>query len=196
MLPLKKAREAECYTYEDYLTWDQTERYELIDGEPFMMGAPSLEHQEILGELFGQLRDYLKEKTCRVYLSPFSVRLFERDGDHPRRVNTVVEPDLSVICDPKKLDKMGCKGAPDLIIEILSPSTQSHDRVKKFNLYRLAGVREYWLVDPDSRSVQVFVLEEGAYAAKSFSTAGEKVQVSVLEDCEIDLAAVFPPVSE
>lgn len=102
-----------------------------------------------------------------------------------------MEPDISVICDPSKLDDAGCKGAPDLIIEVLSPSTQRHDRVTKFNLYLSAGVREYWIVDPVKKDAQSFVLEDGRYAAKEFGTSAEQMKVSVLEDCILDLAQVF-----
>ena len=104
----------------------------------------------------------------------------------------MVEPDISVICDPDKLDAFGCKGAPDLVIEILSPSTQRHDRVTKFNLYQRAGVREYWIVDPANPSVQSFILENGGYKANDFKIAGEQIKVNVLEDCVLDLSQVFP----
>ncbi len=179
------------YTFADVLTWDESDRIEIINGEAFMMAPPSRVHQEISGELFGQLRDYLKGKKCKVYHAPFGVRLFEEDGDCPEDVDTMVEPDISVVCDPGKLDDSGCKGAPDLIIEILSRSTQRHDRLTKFNLYQRAGVREYWIVDPDSKSVQTFTLEKGYYIAKDFGAASDKVKVGVLEDCVIDLSAVF-----
>ena len=179
------------YTLADVLCWDDRERWELIDGVPLMMAPPARIHQKISGELFGQLREYLKGKKCEVYAAPFAVRLFEENGDLPERVDTLVEPDISVICDPSKLDDIGCKGAPDLIMEILSPSTNRHDRLTKFNLYQRAGVREYWIVDPVSKSVQIFVLENGHYGAKDFGSAEEKVQVNVLEDCEIDLSQVF-----
>ena len=183
--------EGKRYTFADALTWDESERIEIINGEAFMMAPPSRLHQEISGELFGQLRDYLKGKKCKVYHAPFGVRLFEEDGDYPEDVDTMVEPDLTVVCDPGKLDDRGCKGAPDLIIEILSRSTRRYDRMTKFELYRRAGVREYWIVDPVSKSVQIFVLENGHYAAKDFGSAEEKVRVNVLEDCEIDLSQVF-----
>ena len=103
----------------------------------------------------------------------------------------MVEPDISVICDPKKLDDIGCKGAPDLIIEILSPSTRRHDLLTKFNLYLRAGVREYWIVDPANKDVQVFLLEDGHYSAKHFGSEGDKVMVNVLEDCYLDLSEIF-----
>ena len=187
-LPAEKER----YTLADALAWDEQDRIELIDGYPVMMAPPTRAHQKISGELFGQLRDYLKGKKCEVYHAPFAVRPFERDGELPDDVDTLVEPDISVICDPSKLDDTGCKGAPDLVMEILSPSTKRHDRFTKFNLYQRAGVREYWIVDPDDKTVQVFVLEDGHYTAKDFGAVGDAVRVNVLEDCTIDLSQVFP----
>lgn len=180
------------YTLADVLVWEESERIELVYGDPVMMAPPARVHQETLMELSAQLYAYLKGKKCKVYPAPFAVRLFERDGDRPEAVDTMVEPDISVICDLNKLDEIGCKGAPDLVIEILSPSTTRHDRFTKFNLYQQAGVREYWIVDPASQSVQVFVLEGGYYVAKDFGAVGDKIRVNVLEDCSIDLSQVFP----
>jgi Uma2 family endonuclease len=143
-------------------------------------------------ELSAQLHAYLKGKKCKVYPAPFGVRPFEQEGDDPEDVDTLVEPDICVVCDPSKLDDMGCKGAPDLVIEVLSPSTIRHDRFTKFNLYQRAGVREYWIVDPAGKSIQVFILEDGRYTAKDFGVAGDTLKVNVLEDCVIDLSPVFP----
>ena len=179
------------YTLADVLAWDEQERVELIDGVPVMMAPPVRIHQLVLMELAAQLHDFLRGKKCAVYPAPFAVRLFERPGDGPEDVWTMVEPDISVVCDPGKLDDIGCKGAPDFIIEVLSPSTQRHDRFTKFNLYQRAGVREYWIVDPAGKSVQAFVLEDGHYTAKDFGEAGDKIQVSVLKDCVLDLSEVF-----
>lgn len=179
------------YTLADVLAWDDRERWELISGIPVMMAPPVRIHQKIVSELNRQLGNYLKGKKCEVYPAPFAVRLFEQDGDSPEDVGTMVEPDISVICDPSKLDDIGCKGAPDFIIEVLSPSTQRHDRVSKFNLYLSAGVREYWIVDPVRKDAQSFVLEDGRYAAKEFGTSADQMKVSVLEDCILDLAQVF-----
>lgn len=188
-LPAEKAQ----YTYADVLAWDDGERAELIDGEVFSMApAPSRGHQKISGELFAQLHAYLKGKRCEVYAAPFDVRLFEKDGDSPEDVDTVVQPDIAVVCDLSKLDDHGCKGAPDMVVEILSTSTRRHDRLTKFNLYQRAGIREYWIVDPTDKSVQVFTLEDGHYTAKDFGAAGDTVRVNVLEDCMIDLSEVFP----
>lgn len=186
MLPREKA-----YTYADILARDESERVELIYGYPYMMAPPKRVHQAVSGELFGQFRDYLKGKTCKVYHAPFGVRLFEEAGDSPYDVDTLVEPDISVVCDPAKLDEDGCRGAPDLIIEILSPSTVRHDRLTKFNLYQRAGVREYWIVDPSARTVAVHLLDEGQYGSPDFYTGEAVVPVSVLKGCQIDLNAVF-----
>ncbi len=183
--------EEKRYNLADIQAGDESERIELIDGVPVMM-APTLRiHQKVSGGLVCQLANYLRDKECKVYARPFAVRLFEKDGDSPYDVDTMVEPDISVICDPKKLDDIGCKGAPDLIIEILSPSTRRHDLLTKFNLYLRAGVREYWIVDPANKDVQVFLLEDGHYSAKHFGSEGDKVMVNVLEDCYLDLSEIF-----
>ena len=179
------------YTLADVLSWDEQERFELINGIPVMMAPPRRIHQKIVSELNRQLANYLHGKKCEVYPAPCAVRLFEQDGDSPDDVDTMVEPDVSVICDPNKLDSLGCKGAPDFIIEILSPSTLRHDWVTKFNLYRRAGVREYWIVDPDSKLVQTYILENGYYVAKELALNGNKLPVNVLKDCIIDLAGIF-----
>ncbi len=187
-LPSKRMR----YTFADALTWEENQRIEIIDGEAVMMAPPIRIHQEISGELFFQLANYLRGKGCKVYAAPFAVRLFEKDGDRPEDVDTLVEPDIAVICDPAKLDKYGCRGAPDMVVEILSPSTQRQDRFTKFSLYQRAGVREYWIVDPENKFVQSFWLEDGRYAVKEFGAAGDKMCVNVLEDCVIDLSEIFP----
>ena len=182
------------YTLADALAWDEQDRIELIDGYPVMMAPPTRAHQEAVMELSAQLHAYLKGKKCKVYPAPFAVRLFEQDGDRPEDVDTMVEPDISVVCDPSKLDDIGCKGAPDLVLEILSPSTTRHDRFTKFNLYQRAGVREYWIVDPVNRTAAVYTLEEGAYHGAETYGPDAVVPVGVLEDCRIDLSDVFPEV--
>jgi len=187
-LPAEKARR----TFADVLAWEESERAELIDGEVFLMAPPSRIHQEILTELTRQLANFLEGKKCRVYPAPFAVRLFEKDGDAPEDVDTVVEPDLTVVCDSGKLDERGCKGAPDLAVEILSPSTRRHDRLVKLNLYQRAGVREYWIVDPGSSSVQVFLLDSGALRLHEDYGPKDVAKVNVLEGCFIELCKVFP----
>jgi len=175
-------------TYADYEKWElkDGERYELIDGVPYMMAAPSTRHQTVGGELFRQIANFLKGKPCRVFHAPFDVRLFGK-GNMER---TVVQPDVLVVCDSKKIDKKGCNGAPDFIIEIVSPSSGKMDMEIKLQKYRQAGVREYWIVDPESRAVMTFVLENGKYTAGD--TDGKKMlPVAVLDGCEIDMDEAF-----
>ena len=188
-MPLPKE---ERYTLSDALKWDEQGHIELLEGTPIMMAPPSRAHQEISGALFAQLHNYLDGKKCRVYAAPFAVRLFERPGDRPENVDTLVEPDLSVVCDPDKLDDIGCKGAPDLIIEVLSPSTQRHDRLTKYNLYERAGVPEYWIVSPEERTVQVSTLVDGRYRVQELYTAEAVAKVNTLSGCFIELSKVFP----
>jgi len=176
----------EHYTYSDYCTWDDSERWELIEGVPYSMSpAPSPAHQAISVELSGQLRDFLKGKSCKVFRAPFDVRLNAAAED-----DTVVQPDLAVICDRSKIDDKGCQGAPDLIIEILSPSTARHDRMVKFQQYQQAGVLEYWIVDPDTQTVQVCILQDGLYFTHMYADT-DTAPVSVLPGCKINLPDVF-----
>jgi len=180
-------QENQRYTYADYCTWDDGQRWELIDGVPYAMSpAPRWEHQEILVELSGQFHNFLKGKPCKVFVAPFDVQLNANNDKN----DTVVQPDLIVICDYYKLGGTGCKGAPDLVIEILSPSTATHDKWVKFNLYQRSGVREYWIVDPDSKTVSVHVLKDGIYTAAAYGVT-DNAPVSVLPGCEINLQDVF-----
>lgn len=183
----------EClYTYADLLEWEGDTRYELYNGQPRAMSSPSDVHQEILGALHLQIGSYLKDKKCKVYFAPFDVRLFAEKGERLEDSDTVVQPDLMVVCDPDKVDRHGVCGAPDLIIEILSESTRKLDRLIKFNLYQRAGVQEYWIVDPVNRTTAVYTLEEGAYHGAETYGPDAVVPVGVLEDCRINLSDVFP----
>ncbi len=156
------------------------------------MAPPSRIHQEIGGEIFRQLANFLEGKKCEVYPAPFGVRLFEQDGDTPEDVDTVIEPDITVVCDKNKLDKHGCKGAPDMIVEILSPSSLRHDRLVKLNLYRRAGVREYWIADPENKSVQVFLPDDGgSLRLHEDYSSKDAAKVNVLDGCFIELSKVF-----
>ncbi len=188
-LPAEKARYR--YTFADCLTWEENERIEIINGEAVMMAPPSSVHQEIVAELTRQLGNFLEGKPCKVYPAPFGVRLFEKDGEAPEDVDTMVEPDISVVCDRSKIDKHGCKGAPDLIIEILSPSTRRHDRLVKLNLYQRAGVREYWIVNPEDETVQVLLLEGNHFLHHEEYGKDDIAKVNVLNGCFIELSKVF-----
>lgn len=187
-LPAKKER----YTYADYLLWEGPERYELIDGEAFLLASPATIHQLISMELSRQLANYLEGKKCLTISAPFDVRLFEKEGDRPEDVQTVVQPDISIICDRDKLDEHGCKGAPDLTLEILSPSSTRHDLLVKLNLYQQAGVREYWVVSPEDKSVHVFLLDNGALKLSYVYSTSDIAKVNILDGCFIELSKVFP----
>lgn len=180
------------YTYADYLTWPDGERWEIIDGAPHMMAPPSRIHQEISGELFRQISNYLTDKPCKVYAAPFGVRLPKNNEKPDHEIDTVVEPDILVVCDSSKLDDQGCKGAPDLIIEITSPSSVKNDMLKKFNLYEKAGVREYWIVEPNGKIITVFNLgENGRYGRQEVYAEDDEIQVNVFKDLKINLKRVF-----
>ena len=136
------------FTYADYLTWPEGERWELIDGVAYAMApAPTRVHQKLLLALARQVADALEGSTCEVYIAPFDVRL-PKGEEADEAVDTVVQPDLVVICDPAKLDDRGCRGAPDWIVEVLSPSSARHDLIRKRALYERVGVREVWFVHP------------------------------------------------
>jgi len=184
---VRKYERDERYTYADYASWSDDNRYELIDGVAYMMSAPSAVHQDILGSLYRQFADYLDDKPCRVFLAPFDVCLHGKGDDD----DTVVQPDILVVCDETKLENgKYCNGAPDLIIEILSPSTARHDRIIKLSRYLKAGVREYWIVDPEVKGVNVFILENAKYIANAYEDT-ETIPVSVLDGCKIELPRVF-----
>ena len=184
-LKLKQHEASRRYTYADYCGWDDDERWELIDGIPYAMAAPSISHQSVSGNIHLQIGQFLRGKTCKVFYAPTDVRLSADKKD-----DTVVQPDLLVVCDKSKIDEKGVIGAPDMVVEILSPSTASHDMVRKYTLYLKAKVREYWIVDPVSKTVVAHILGDGAYSGKSYGET-ETVPVSVLEGCTVDLAEVF-----
>jgi len=174
------------YTYADYASWDTEDRYELIDGVAYMMSAPSWAHQEILVELSRQLANFLKGKPCKIFVAPFDVCL-NAAGD---KDDTVVQPDLLVICDKAKLDSKRCNGAPDMVIEILSPSSRKHDTVRKLNKYLQVGVQEYWMVDPEAQEVHVCILTDGKYDTKNYSNS-DIIPMHALKGCLINMRDVF-----
>ena len=152
------------YTYADYLMWKIKDRVEILKGKIFKMSpAPAIPHQSISFNLSGLLFMYFYNKPCKVFASPFDVVLKNKDG----KEDTVVQPDLCVVCDPEKLaDGKRCLGAPDLIIEILSPGNSKKELKNKYELYQEAGVREYWLVHPQDEYVIINVLENNQYRAR------------------------------
>lgn len=180
------------YSYLDYLTWPEGERWEIIDGIAYMQSAPSPIHQEISGNLFAQFHSYLIGKPCKVYHAPFCVRLIKADETKNGEIKKVVEPDITIVCDKSKIDEKGCNGPPDMIVEIISPSSIKMDKFTKFNMYEKVGVREYWIVEPEGKLVSVFVLQDDLrYGRPEIYTEDDKIKVSVLPDLIIDIKPVF-----
>lgn len=171
------------YTYGDYVLWnDEAGRCELIDGDAYMMASPSRTHQRILRILFTQFSNYLEGKSCEVFCAPFDVRLFPTDDDSD---TDVVQPDIFVVCDPEKLDdERAVKGAPDLIIEIVSPGSKAMDAKIKKELYLRAGVREYWLVVSSAKIIVHYRSESGAYEEVLYQAinGGLEIPVSIFNN--------------
>lgn len=153
------------YTYADYLTWNFQERLEILKGKIFKMSpAPSRKHQEISAKIFRKLDRYFENKSCNIYYAPFDVRLINyKKSTSDKEISTVFQPDICVICDKDKLDDRGCLGAPDLIIEILSPGNSKKEMDIKFDLYEENGVKEYWIVEPYQKSILIYTLQNDRY---------------------------------
>lgn len=177
------------YTYKEYSQWPDDERWELIDGTPYAMTAPSRLHQDVVFELAGQVRNSLLGSDCKGYVAPFDVRLPSDDKADDQQVDTVVQPDLLVVCDQDKLDDKGCLGAPDWVVEVISPSTALIDLNLKRDLYQTHGVQEYWIVHPLDRWVMVYLLDEaGAYGIPKTFGMNEPMVVQRLAGVSIDWA--------
>ncbi len=178
------------YTYADYLTWQFKERVELIRGRVFELPpAPNRNHQKIVGNVSGIFWSVLKGKTCSVYPAPFDVRLpFDHTGED---ITTVVQPDVSVICDPAKLDEQGCMGAPDLIVEVLSPGNSKREVKDKYELYEQNGVQQYWIVYPAEQILQIYHLKDDKYVADPPLTDGDSITVGFLEQLSIPVTDIF-----
>lgn len=191
-LPLK---DSQHHSYRDYLTWPEDMRYELIDGDAYLMSpAPDLAHQDVAGEIYFQAMQALRNKTCRPFIAPVDVRLPKHD-EADELIDTVVQPDVIVVCDAGKLDRRGVRGAPDWIVEVLSPSTASHDQIKKLKLYEFHGVREYWLVHPIDRIVTIYRLLDNEYGKPEILELQGTTTVGILPEITIawdELAARLP----
>ncbi len=184
-------RKTEHYTYADYQTWPDDTRYELIDGVAYAMApAPTRTHQSLVLELARQIATALKGKPCQAFVAPFDVRLFAADAAD-EQVDTVVQPDVLVVCDPDKVDERGVRGAPDWVAEVLSPGSAARDQIVKLALYERAGVREYWLLHPTDRLVTVYRLEAGRYGRPEISEMKDSLGIGVLPDVTVDWTA-FP----
>ena len=175
------------WTYGEYLAWDSDQRWELIHGRAYLMAQPSPEHQRINKLLIKEMDRYFENKPCEAYL-PLDVRLFPKD-DNSDYVN--VQPDISVICNPEQLDERGCRGAPTLVVEIISPSTASRDYTDKMELYRDSGVQEYWIVDPFGRIVNVYLLQARHEKRKSYNI-DDILTSKTFPGLDIPLSDIFP----
>lgn len=177
------------YNYSDYLLWEFKERVELIKGFIMKMSpAPNLSHQRVSQNLSGCFYENFKRKPCGVFVAPFDVRLPIASA---KKDTTVVQPDLCIICNENKLDKRGCNGAPDLMVEIISQSNSKHDVHTKFNLYKEAGVLEYWIIEPYDKIIFVYTLENGEYIGLPPQTEGQFIKSPLFPELNIDLIDVF-----
>ncbi|MEM7586647.1 MAG: Uma2 family endonuclease [Acidobacteriota bacterium] len=171
------------FGWDDYRAWEDGERWELIGGKPFSMSpAPSSRHQTIVGNLFGQLYQHFQGRQCRPFVSPIDVKLSAED---------VVQPDIAVVCDPNQVQETHVEGPPTLAIEVLSPSTHRHDRVRKLRLYARAGIQEYWLVQPYPAVIEVLGLTGEHYQIAGAYTDTETLTSPTFPDLALELSTVF-----
>jgi Uma2 family endonuclease len=179
------------YTYADYYKWQFDERVELIKGKIFKMSpAPSATHQRLSSRLHTAIGSYLWGKKCELFSAPFDVRL-PRKTSKDEDIITVLQPDLCVICDPSKIEERGCLGAPDLVVEVLSPGNSRKELKNKFDVYEEAGVKEYWIVDPIRQTLQINKLENGQYKPMRALTAGDIVTTEILPDFSLNVEELF-----
>jgi Uma2 family endonuclease len=179
------------YTYADYLKWTFEERVELIKGKIFRMSpAPNRMHQKHSSFIHNELYNYLKGKKCEVYAAPFDVRI-PRKSKEDKDIITVLQPDICVICDLSKLDDKGCIGAPDIVLEILSPGNNAKELKNKYEIYEEAGVKEYWVLSPQDETFVAYTLVNGKYSASRIMVTGDVVSSSVLQGFTLDLKDLF-----
>jgi Uma2 family endonuclease len=181
----------QVYTYADYYSWKFAERVELIKGYIFKMSpAPNRIHQELIGELYLKLRNFLDKNSCKVYIAPFDVRL-PRKSKKDKDIYTVLQPDLCVVCDSSKLDKRGCIGAPDIVVEVLSPSNSKKELKNKYEAYEDAAVKEYWIVLPNEKAMFIYTLVNGKFTPSNLMASGDVVTSAILPGFQLDLAKLF-----
>jgi len=182
----------EKFSYADYLSWPDDQRWEIIEGVAYDMSpAPAREHQRLSAIIFAKIYNFLSGKKCEVYFAPFDVRLPEAQDESDEEIKTVVQPDIVVVCDQDKLDERGCLGAPDITVEILSPTTSYKDQTEKLLLYERHGIKEYWIVNPDVRYVMIYHLEGAKYGKPEYLTENDTLESRVLEGLKIDLSELW-----
>ena len=181
------------YTYADYLLWKFKERVELLKGKLRLMSAPNVRHQRISGKIYGPIWLFLKQQQCDVFAAPFDVRIpLPASKQTGSKVNTVVQPDICIICDRTMLDEQGCIGAPNLIVEILSPGNSKKEMREKYELYEESGVTEYWVVFPSEQVLQRYILnDQGIYQAQLPNVEGDMVNITFLPGFELSVGELF-----
>lgn len=183
------------YSYADYCGWKFEERVELLKGKIFEMSGPNRVHQKISGYLYVKIYNFLDGRKCDVYAAPFDVRLPKKSNED-KDIYTVVQPDICVICDEEKLDDRGCIGTPDIVIEVLSPSNNKKDLKYKYQIYEEAGVKEYWVVFPQDRSLMIYTLTNDKYVASPFLFSGDIAESAALPGFKLDLTDLFASIPE
>ncbi len=180
-------RDTDYHTYSDYLTWSRDYGDEVIDGTAYVREppSPSWSHQQIVVELCRQAANALEDKACRVCVAPFDV-LLPKSSEADDEVDTVVQPDVLIVSDLKKVDARGVRGAPDWVAEVLSRSTASHDRTVKLSAYERAGVREVWLIDPVDLKLTLYQLEAGYYGRPTIQELKGRTQLTAVPGVTID----------
>lgn len=180
------------YSYADYLTWKIDDMMELIRGKAFKWAAaaPGMSHQKVSLRLASALFTFLKGKPCQVFQAPFDVR-FPVKSKKSDEIDTVLQPDLCVVCDESKLDEAGCIGAPDLVVEILSPGNNRKELKLKYEVYEESGVKEYWVIHPTEQTLLVYTLVNGKYQPSGLFVAGDVVESTCIEGFKLNLEEIF-----
>ena len=182
---------AKTYSYADYYKWQFDERVELINGKVYEMSpAPNRLHQDIVVNILISIKNFLQDKRCKVYVAPFDVRL-PKKGMDDKSIFTVLQPDVCVICDITKLDKKGCVGGPDIVVEVLSNGNNSKELKNKYDVYEEAGVKEYWVISPQNQTVTIYTLVDGKFQPSRIMVQGDMITSIVLDDFSLSLTELF-----
>ena len=179
------------YTYADYLKWQFEERLELFRGKVFKLAAPNTKHQVISMKLQLRIGSFLEKQPCFFFVAPFDVRLPVKNRKKDNEITTVVQPDLGIVCDASKIDERGCCGAPDLVVEILSPGNSQKEVQLKFELYEEAGVKEYWIINPVEENIVVFILNEDGKFGGGKMYAGKTISPHFIPELKIQVRDIF-----
>jgi len=192
-MPIPQESKKDYFTYAEYKNWPNEERWEIIGGEAFNMSpAPGMTHQIYSGEIFRQIANFLEDKPCQVFSAPFDIFLPE-PNESEEETSTIVQPDISIICDKSKLDEKGCTGSPDVVIEIISPSSGARDQIIKMDLYEKHRVKEYWIVHPIDKILWKYILFESKYGKPQIFDYKGTPSFEIFPDFLLDLLKVFGP---